>query len=265
MGSQSEKLEEKPAEKESTVEVSSPACHLINTPKFVCHESQSLRQRRRLQKPPDNAQNFTPSIKDCASVIRDPDDKSPSSKFKYPRVNSKYPIIPPINSQIQSNEPTNSKTITCASPRQQSAMFLKCPLNRQSFTEKEAPERNRKTTDLDIQFQQMKLENLSTITEENPRKKFDNSGSQSLIQYCNFDEKKVVKVAPHIRRKDVICDTVDVWSRQSDTSLRYRPLIFGGTFPIDAPFTTNAISESDKKLFSKQTPKTFIIDSPTSL
>lgn len=264
---QSQKSEGKSTEKKNNIEVSSPACHLTNTPKYARNESpgQLLRHRRRPQKLLDNDQSVIYSTDYCTSIVREVDSQPSSIKFKYPRVNTTYPQIPPIN-KIQPEDPL--KKMTYPPPSLKSPVFLKCNSKKENLLEEEFKNNLKKPTDLDIQFQQMKYENLSTVTEENLNKSIDKGSSQSLAEYCNFDEKKVVKVAPHIRRKDVICDTVDVWSRRSDSSLRprYRPLIFGGTFPIDAPFDTDAISERDEKLLTrKKTPKTFDIDLPTSL
>ncbi|KAJ8680007.1 hypothetical protein QAD02_015794 [Eretmocerus hayati] len=111
-------------------------------------------------------------------------------------------------------------------------VFLKCTPKSKSASEDFIS----KTTDLDIQFGKMRVVNESPHETSVEKEKVK---GQTLTQYCNFDEKKVVKVAPHVRRKDVICDTVDAWSRQQSLSSpgKYRPLIFGGTFPIDAPLT----------------------------
>lgn len=100
------------------------------------------------------------------------------------------------------------------------------------------------TTDLDIQFGKLRSDRLKPRQTKISGKSVSFDKSQSLTQYCNFDEKKIVKVAPHIRKKDVICDTVDVWSRidRIEAALvrkkRFKPLIFGGTYPIDAPFAS---------------------------
>lgn len=169
-------------------------------------------------------------------------DKPPPQKPKYPRVATTYPRV------IQQPKDSEPKPV-----------FLKCPVQQQDSTE------DRPTTDLDIHFEQLKLDNLELKPDEarrsaRPARKADSS--QSLVQYCNFDEKKVVKVAPHIRRKDIICDTVDAWSRREARPplergaavARYRPpLVFGGTFPIDAPLQRRSAG-----------PKTFAIDAPTS-
>lgn len=222
----------------SPVEVSSPACHLASTPKLAQDSTASsmLRQRRR---PPTMllaTDDYTTSL-------------SKPARFKYPRVkiSVKEPQQAPLKRKPSTSDDEEDDNVS------------------------DEMQKNRKpATDLDIQFQQMKLQNLTAEVRTAERRKTsaligNKSSGQSLTQYCNFDEKKVVKVAPHIRRKDVICDTVDAWSGNrrtrpdSDLRPRYRPLIFGGTFPIDLPF------DEQRQLQLQQPPKTFDIDRPTSL
>lgn len=134
-----------------------------------------------------------------------------------------------------------------------------------------------RTTDLDIQFSKLKLESLVALrsaTTAGNRKASDNVSSgeaRTLKQYCNFEEKKVMRVAPHIRRKDVICDTVDAWSHdgggtgQNAAELsRYKPLVFGGTYPIDVPLrfrNDDRISEDTPA--KRNVSLTYDIDVPT--
>ncbi|KAG8034462.1 hypothetical protein G9C98_007538 [Cotesia typhae] len=133
-------------------------------------------------------------------------------------------------------------------------------------------------TDLDIQFSKMKLESFDLTTTTSSSSSFEvdkNFGrlknrGQTLEQYCNFEEKKIVRVAPHIRRKDVICDTVDAWSYNESNSANsgYKPIIFGGTFNIDVPaanYVDNRLDNQVNKtrvLPGKRISKTFDIDAP---
>lgn len=103
------------------------------------------------------------------------------------------------------------------------------------------------TTDLELHYR-VKQEQEDAMMRDPDRaesldKQYESHASkeQSLREFCNFEEKKVVRVAPHIRRKDVICDTVDAWSsqgsNQSPEMTRYKQLIFNGTYPIDFPLS----------------------------
>ncbi|XP_045460650.1 uncharacterized protein LOC123671045 [Harmonia axyridis] len=100
------------------------------------------------------------------------------------------------------------------------------------------------------------------------------------------------KMTKYRKKHDIIADTVDAWSKKngknvfanlknslfkssSDKEIVYKPLIFGGTFPIDIP--TKGVGKTDKGSFDRnnnsplsQSPKvreygpakTFDIDQP---
>ncbi|XP_046418390.1 uncharacterized protein LOC124178788 isoform X2 [Neodiprion fabricii] len=131
-------------------------------------------------------------------------------------------------------------------------------------------------SDLDVQINDRNFELVSRyhLTNRNPHSiNNPRRDSQSLKQYCNFEEKKVVRVAPHIRSKDIICDTVDAWSIESTAQFsadrsHYKPLIFGGTYPIDMPLRRNAIERARQirqyVQDGKHISKTFDIDAPTN-
>lgn len=204
---QSEK-EERPA----TPEVSSPSLDLS------CNLDSS-------------AQNLLRRRKTSASLVA---EKSPLF-CKYPKVTATYPSLSSSSTKHRKPLPKLTKP-----PSSKPPVFLKCkPRNKfnQEETEKEeeSDDGGALQTDLDIHLRKLKLESLGVSSSSSDSDRLA-TRSQSLTQYCNFEEKKVVKVAPHIRRKDVICDTVDAWSRDWDVSRRdYKPLIFGGTYPIDLP------------------------------
>lgn len=196
---------------------------------------------------------------------------------KYPKLNADYPKIlqndktcPKDIKKLRRTEPIFLKP-----PCSQPPVFLKCKIKKNSPSEDREEivpdEKNlsasSQTTDLDIQFSKLQLESLVTSDLSSETKKNHNSRVQTLKQYCNFEEKKVMRVAPHIRRKDVICDTVDAWSYDStgqniSKSSRYKPLIFGGTYPIDLPLRNNNRLSEDT--FAKEnTSLTYDIDLPT--
>lgn len=98
--------------------------------------------------------------------------------------------------------------------------------------------------------------------------------AKNVVDNITLD--KLIK-RPLIRKHDIINDTVDVWAEKSICSyddvnivskqnVSYKPLIFGGTYPIDEPTgvqirrpnKTSAIQSEIKK-------KTFNIDRPISL
>lgn len=191
-------------------------------------------------------------------------EKSPKI-MKYPKIMSSYPkLLLSSNNKIHPHEelPRAKKLTNLNSkpPLAKAPVFLKCNIKKKlspnDNNNSESP-----TTDLDIQLRRLKFKSfsMSSSSSDSERRSsltIDNNVGQSLTQYCNFDEKKIVKVAPHIRRKDVICDTVDAWSRGPETDLsRSKPLIFGGTYPIDFPLRTNHRG-------TIYTPKTFQIDAP---
>ncbi|CAL1681823.1 unnamed protein product [Lasius platythorax] len=203
---------------------------------------------------------------------------------RYPKLIANYPKIPQ-NDKINPKDIKKSRRtdpIFLKPPCSQPSVFLKCKIKKSSPSEDreeivpdESNEKNlsapSQTTDLDIQFSKLQLESLVTsdLSSEAKKSRVFNSGAQTLKQYCNFEEKKVMRVAPHIRRKDVICDTVDAWSYDStgqniSESSRYKPLVFGGTYPIDLPlrFRNNNRLAEDTSV-KKKMSLTYDIDIPT--
>lgn len=202
----------------------------------------------------------------------------------YPKVTTTYPKIL-SNSTIYLKDINKKKKLDyryVKPPSSQPPIFLKCKVKKKMKNNENKNSDNvdensltlSATTDLDIQFSKVNFESFSrfdlnlgsktSIVSENM--------SQSLTQYCNFEDKKVMRIAPHIRRKDVICDTVDAWSysnfSQNSTELyRYKPLIFGGTYPIDLPVKlTNdlCLMELKNVPMEKSITKTYDIDVPTN-
>ncbi|KAG5306835.1 SC16A protein, partial [Acromyrmex insinuator] len=210
------------------------------------------------------------------------DMKVPNSRKKYPKLTMSYPKILPNKVHPKDRKPRRVDPIFSKPPCSQPPVFLKCKIKKKNPSEDKeetAPDRSDKgnlsvsqTTDLDIQFSKLKLESLlapdlSFGTKES-HVTFSNE-AQTLKQYCNFEEKKVMRVAPHIRRKDVICDTVDAWSYDStgqniSESSRYKPLVFGGTYPIDLPLrfrnNNHLVDDTSAK---NSTSLTYDIDMPT--
>lgn len=201
----------------------------------------------------------------------------------YPKVTATYPRILPDN-KIHPKDVRKIRKIDgryVKPPSSQPPVFLKCKVKKKPEDDantipNEIEENNRispRTTDLDIQFSEM---NLETFTELDSRFRNEVSAvsentSPTLKQYCNFEEKKVMRVAPHIRRKDVICDTVDAWcysnSSQNPKSCRYKPLVFGGTYPIDLPLRFRndpQLTEFENASNEKSILKTYDIDVPTN-
>lgn len=199
---------------------------------------------------------------------------------KYPKLNANYPKILQNDKTYSKdiNKSRHTNLIFSKPPCSQPPVFLKCKIKRNSLSEdrekiipKKPNEKNlsasSQTTDLDIQFSKLQLESLVTSDLSSEMKKNHDSRVQTLKQYCNFEEKKVMRVAPHIRRKDVICDTVDAWSYDStgqniSESPRYKPLIFGGTYPIDLPLRNNNRLLEDTSA-KKNMSLTYDIDIPT--
>ncbi|XP_036143891.1 uncharacterized protein LOC105832660 isoform X2 [Monomorium pharaonis] len=212
------------------------------------------------------------------------DVKIPNSRRKYPKLTTSYPKILPNKVHPKDiRKPRRIEPMFSKPPCSQPPVFLKCKIKKKNPSEDKeeiAPERldegnlftSLQTTDLDIQFSKLKLESLlapdlsSEVKESNVS---FNSQAQTLKQYCNFEEKKVMRVAPHIRRKDVICDTVDAWSYDStgqniSESSRYKPLVFGGTYPIDLPLRfRNSHRVIDEISTKDNTSLTYDIDMPT--
>ncbi|XP_076549436.1 uncharacterized protein LOC143308255 [Osmia lignaria lignaria] len=212
------------------------------------------------------------------------DDKYVKSKklITYPKINANYP-------KILSNDKIDPKSISkrkkldgryTKPPSLKPPVFLKCKVKRKTENNREKvsdqTEENdltlSTTTDLDIQFSKVKLESISKFdsSSKNETLTVSENETQTLRQYCSFEDKKMRRVAPHIRRKDVVCDTVDVWSHSNSSKYstelrRYKPLIFGGTYPIDLPvsFKTDFYStESTDVPFKNMFSKTYDIDVP---
>lgn len=212
------------------------------------------------------------------------DVKNQNSRRGYPKLTMSYPKILPNKIHTKDiKKPRRVDPIFLKPPCSQPPVFLKCKVkkknpseNKEEITPDRPDEENlsasSQTTDLDIQFSKLKLESLLAPDLSSEVKESHiafNSEAQTLKQYCNFEEKKVMRVAPHIRRKDVICDTVDAWSYDStgqniSESSRYKPLIFGGTYPIDLPlrFRNNNCLIDDTST-KDGTSLTYDIDMPT--
>lgn len=202
----------------------------------------------------------------------------------YPKVIATYPRILP-NSKTYPRNVKKIKKIDgryLKPPSSQPPVFLKCKVKKKSKDDKETipdeiEERSlisSATTDLDIQFSEVNFESLSKFDSclGNETSTASENKNQTLKQYYNFEEKKVMRVAPHIRRKDVICDTVDAWScsnssQNSSELCRYKPLVFGGTYPIDLPVrpvrSDLNLTELNDVPIEKSIPKTYDIDVPT--
>lgn len=229
----------------------------------------------------DNAPGHVPTFFNLSSDNLDV--KVPNSRKRYPKLTMSYPKILP-NNKVHSKDirkPRRVDSIFSKPPCSQASVFLKCKIKKKNPSEDKeetAPDRLDKgnlsvsqTTDLDIQFSKLKLESLlaSDLSFETKESHvtFSNE-AQTLKQYCNFEEKKVMRVAPHIRRKDVICDTVDAWSYDStgqniSESSRYKPLVFGGTYPIDLPLRFRNNNLVDDTSAKNSTSLTYDIDMPT--
>ena len=211
-------------------------------------------------------------------------ENAPKS-MKYPKIAGSYPkIVDQMKNRIiPKGKKIDPKPVK--PPPANPPVFLKCnpkPKKVETSRSREKTEEGNLdtknlSTDLDIQLSHMQFATLKASNSSfAERSEKDDKGtivradsdSQSLKEYCDFNEKKLVRVAPHIRRKDVICDTVDVWSASNDGKSnadlsRYRPLIFGGTFPIDAPSRGNASGALRKtSQTGKNISKTFDIDCP---
>lgn len=213
------------------------------------------------------------------------DDKSvkPQKLITYPKITATYPRILP-DSKIHPKDLKKIRKIDgryVKPPPSQPPVFLKCKVKKKPKDDKEntpdVVEGNSlilsTTTDLDIQFSKVNFESLAKFDSRfgNEATTVPESTCQTLKQYCNFEEKKVMRVAPHIRRKDVICDTVDAWSytnssQNSSESCRYKPLVFGGTYPIDLPVRPRSalnLTELKGAPNEKSIVKTYDIDVPT--
>lgn len=220
-------------------------------------------------------------------VIPEPKAAKPR-KLTYPKVTGSYPRILP-NNKIHPKDVRRVKKIDgryVKPPSSEPPVFLKCtvkkkPVDQRETSADESDESNEiesETTDLDIQFSKGNITEFLSKPDslpENETLPANEGNGQTLKQYCNFEEKKVMRVAPHIRRKDLICDTVDAWSSNDGSSQRgpscelsrYKPLVFGGTYPIDLPVRPGNESNAEylKNIAGgKCISKTYDIDVPTS-
>lgn len=233
-----------------------------------------------------NASAFNDNTLDSVSAFFDLSNDNPEVKVqnprkRYPKLTANYPKIPE-NNRVHSKDIKKSQCtdpIFLKPPSAQPPVFLKCKIKKRYPSEDDSEETvsctsdensPSQTTDLDIQFSKLKLESLirSDLSSETKKSSAGSHGEeQTLKQYCNFEEKKVMRVAPHIRRKDVICDTVDAWSndtgRNISESPKYKPLVFGGTYPIDLPLQ-NSNRLTEKTFAKKNMSLTYDIDIPTS-
>jgi len=228
----------------------------------------------------DNMPNV-PMFFDLSGSILETKVQNSCKSFKYPKLTANYSKILQ-NGRIHSKN-KKSKPTCLKPPCSQTPLFLKCKIKKKNPPENkknaitERPVCNSlaspQTTDLDIQFSKLKLESFisqGVTTEAKVSDIISSSETQTLKQYCNFVEKKVMRVAPHIRRKDVICDTVDAWSYDSGIGQnvselsRYKPLVFGGTYPIDLPLrfrNDNRVAENSPA--KRNVSLTYDIDVPT--
>ncbi|XP_076380623.1 uncharacterized protein LOC143260017 [Megalopta genalis] len=209
----------------------------------------------------------------------------------YPKITATYPKLL-SNNKLSPREVKKIKKIDgryVKPPSSQPPVFLKCKIRKKSDHDDDTSVPNdpeplinednltspAATTDLDVQFTEVSLESISKLDSRigrgTPRP--SDTDSQTLKQYCNFEDKKVMRVAPHIRRKDVICDTVDAWSysnpsQNSSELFRYKPLVFGGTYPIDLPVrpvrSDLNLAELTELPVEKSIMKTYDIDVPTN-
>lgn len=117
-----------------------------------------------------------------------------------------------------------------------------------------------------VMYNSVKFQNKEIV--EYSRTNF--SLAKNVVDNITLD--KLIK-SPLIRKHDIINDTVDVWAEKSICSyddvnivskqnVSYKPLIFGGTYPIDEP-TGVQIRRSAVQPQIKS--KTFNIDRPISL
>lgn len=236
----------------------------------------------------DNTADSIPTFFDLSVGVNLEVKASRDSRIKYPKLTASYPKIPPNPEKIHPRDIRRSSRHIDAAfskpPCSQPPVFLKCKkkiLSEGKVDDQPDDRISSQTTDLDIQFSKLKLESLVMLDSSAAKvakkvRDATSANAQTLKQYCNFEEKKVMRVAPHIRRKDVICDTVDAWScdnAMSNTceSSRYKPLVFGGTYPIDSPlrFRNNQTAEAGRaegrSVFSakKNISLTYDIDVPT--
>lgn len=211
----------------------------------------------------DNITDSAPTFFDLSTGVNFEVKAARDSRkcIKYPKVSASYPEILRNSEKISPRDIKRSGRTDAAfskPPCSQSPVFLKCKIKEKIPSEDKmgggaaADDQSddqipavSQTTDLDIQFSKLEFE--SFIVSDSPAKNVrddtsdDGTNAQTLKQYCDFEEKKLIRVAPHIHRKDVICDTVDAWSydnamsNNTFESFKRKPLVFGGTYPIDVP------------------------------
>ncbi|XP_078045741.1 endoplasmic reticulum export factor secretory 16 isoform X7 [Augochlora pura] len=226
-----------------------------------------------------------------SSKLEETKSTKPPKMITYPKITATYPKLLPSN-KLSSRDVKKIKKIDgryVKPPSSQPPVFLKCKVKKKSDHDNDNSVPNdpeplinedsltspAATTDLDVQFTEVSLESISKLDSRvgrgSPRP--PDTDSQTLKQYCNFEDKKVMRVAPHIRRKDVICDTVDAWSysnpaQNSSEFFRYKPLVFGGTYPIDLPVrpvrSDLNLAELTEFPVEKSIIKTYDIDVPTN-
>lgn len=206
--------------------------------------------------------------------------EKPKKIIRYPKLTTNYPNI----NDIKKLSPNKVKKIDgryIKPPSIYPPEFKMCKPKLKMSSKKSTEMESKKIlldkninnpSDLDIQFSQLSIDyfknsasRLSDTIDSIPEKL--NNSSKTFQEYCNFEEKKFVRVAPHIRRKDVICDTVDAWAADDQQDIkvgahRYKPIIFDGTFNIDAPMKNTDKNSSHNKYTVKHISKTFDIDAP---
>lgn len=129
-------------------------------------------------------------------------------------------------------------------------------------------------------------DNKIVAVKNNSLVKYD-SVEKNIVEYkhTNFSLKakkiiddltlnKLIK-SPLVRKHDIINDTVDAWAKKTGSeisnlsmyedqvSLRYKPLIFGGTYPIDVPTGMPNKCNTPRNIEYNEV-KTFDIDRPFS-
>lgn len=287
-------------EKTPTVEVSNymlTADSNLGPPEWSLDDTNvsSLRQRKVLtnsdrcntsQSPESNTSIYT-HTSPTSNLYRSTnlDEKYVKSRklIAYPKITAAYPRIV-SNNKIHPKDVNKIKKLDgryVKPPSSQPPVFLRCKVKKKTDSNDdrelddvdESSLTSSATTDLDIQFGKINCDSFSKLRSYSRREASIpcKSQTQSLQQYCNFDEKTVTRIAPQIRRKDVICDTVDAWShskssRNSTEWRGYKPLIFGGTYPIDLPVRSGnelCLTEFEGVPVKKLLPKTYDIDAPT--
>ena len=123
-----------------------------------------------------------------------------------------------------------------------------------------------KSNALDVKFNEKrgKMIKYKSLDYSEPKMlvKYLDTHSNISISAQEFDSDfKKIKFDRKKDKHDIICDTVDAWSKKNNKSvfsniksslfksshssgkeIIYKPLVFGGTFPIDAPCSDNSVS-----------------------